>query len=155
VLSLRSVVGVVAHDISAALPKLEVTGVGSVRLPLQADQAKQIRDVCERAPFGHGTKTKRNTAVRNSWQLEPEKFERSTGTHAELTWSGQVAKLAAQAARDLGVPEVCAPPFPAMRNSDRNFKCGPWSDVRGNRTSNLQTLTQKSLQRADIRSDGS
>jgi hypothetical protein len=45
-----------------------------VSLPLAEAQAQQIKARCSLAPFGRRERTLYDTAVRNSWQLEPDQF---------------------------------------------------------------------------------
>ena len=53
---------------------LEVDGLGAIQLPLQRGKAKELLSVCQIAPYGKGTKTLVNTKVRNTFELDPEKF---------------------------------------------------------------------------------
>lgn len=64
----------VAGSVQAALPGLEVAGLGPIGLPLNAQQAKELKAVCEQAPYGKGEKTIVDTAVRRVWALDPDKF---------------------------------------------------------------------------------
>jgi hypothetical protein len=58
----------------AVLPGLEVKGLGPVGLPLTAKQAKELKQLCEQAPYGKGEKTVVDTSVRKVWRLKPERF---------------------------------------------------------------------------------
>ncbi|EPQ26340.1 uncharacterized protein PFL1_06945 [Pseudozyma flocculosa PF-1] len=56
-------------------PELSIDGYGPVSLPLiDAKDAHRLAQVCQQAPFGRGTDTLVDTAVRKTWQLDPEKF---------------------------------------------------------------------------------
>jgi hypothetical protein len=66
-------------------PDLHVNGVGNIDLPLRKAQAEEIAHQCERAPYGHGERTKRSKTVRDSWQLAPDNFDiRKAGWDAAL-----------------------------------------------------------------------
>lgn len=51
-------------------PRLEVEGVGLIALPLLAGQAEQIVGMAEQAPYGRGSETLVDTAVRRTWQVD-------------------------------------------------------------------------------------
>ena len=62
---------------SMPLPGLAIPGALTdtvLGLPLCEWQAKQVKDMCTLAPYGKGTKTIVDTAVRNTWQLNPDQF---------------------------------------------------------------------------------
>ncbi|KAK4150553.1 hypothetical protein C8A00DRAFT_36858 [Chaetomidium leptoderma] len=54
---------------------LFVHGVGDIKLPLQEDQARQLIAQSRQAPFGKGSETIVDTAVRNTWELDASQFE--------------------------------------------------------------------------------
>src|SRR5262247_4906111 len=56
-------------------PRLEVTGVGPIALPLLPVQAQQLMAVAERAPYGRGEATFVDTEVRRTWQIAPERVQ--------------------------------------------------------------------------------
>ena len=56
-------------------PGLFVQDVGLVGLPLSQPVAEAIARASHRAPFGQGTETVVDTAVRNIWELNPSQFE--------------------------------------------------------------------------------
>jgi len=62
-------------SVSPTLPGLTITDIGTIALPLSVAQAKQIKKVCEQAPYGKGEKTVIDTKVRKVWQLMPDRFE--------------------------------------------------------------------------------
>lgn len=43
-------------------------------LPLPADQARALQQLCQPAPYGRGADTVWDPAVRSTWQLEPDKL---------------------------------------------------------------------------------
>lgn len=63
--------------IELCLPGLVVDGVGLVSVPLSEDVAVKLKAVCVRAPFGRGESTLHDPAVRDTWQLSPDKFRLS------------------------------------------------------------------------------
>ena len=56
------------------IPGLTVDGTGMIGLPLGDDQASQLIEVCEQAPYGKGAETLVDTDVRRVWQLGTEQF---------------------------------------------------------------------------------
>jgi hypothetical protein len=56
-----------AHGIA-----LEVAGVGPVRLPLRAPQARKLIAVARPASFGLGEDTLSDSSVRDTWQISPD-----------------------------------------------------------------------------------
>lgn len=62
-------------SVELPMPVLRVDGVeGVVGLPLGRASAKEIIEKCSQAPYGRGEETIVDTAVRNTWQLDPSKF---------------------------------------------------------------------------------
>ncbi|KAK3299688.1 uncharacterized protein B0H64DRAFT_355933 [Chaetomium fimeti] len=53
---------------------LYVDGVGSIGVPLQEEQARQLISQCRQAPFGKGSETIVDTSVRNTWELDASQF---------------------------------------------------------------------------------
>jgi predicted 2-oxoglutarate/Fe(II)-dependent dioxygenase YbiX len=51
-------------------PRLEVERVGTIALPLLPAQAEALIAVAEQAPYGRGTETLVDTAVRRTWQID-------------------------------------------------------------------------------------
>jgi hypothetical protein len=60
---------------AAVLPGLEVRGVGPIGFPLTAQQAQEVKEHCEQAPYGKGEETLVDTSVRRVWQLTPDRFD--------------------------------------------------------------------------------
>jgi hypothetical protein len=78
--------------------KLEVQGLGHVKLPLKRTQAKALIDLCELAPYGKGTRTLVDKRVRKAFELGPEKF------HLSDEWNDAVAGATRLVAEQLGLP---------------------------------------------------
>jgi hypothetical protein len=64
----------VSGSAPAVLPGLEVEGLGPVGLPLTARHARELKGLCEQAPYGKGEETVVDTSVRRVWRLKPERF---------------------------------------------------------------------------------
>ena len=92
-------------EVSLGRPELHVHGVGDIEWPLSGEQIEALAQVCEIAPYGHGTATKHNKKVRNSWQLAPEKFELGD-QQQRAKWDLKVQQLAHHACRVLGLAQV-------------------------------------------------
>jgi hypothetical protein len=58
----------------APMPGLTIEGLGQISLPLYPADAKRIIEASSPAPFGHGEKTVYDKAVRDTWEIEPEKI---------------------------------------------------------------------------------
>jgi hypothetical protein len=69
-----------AHKLGEIFPGLVVEDVGSIDLPLQEAQAKQMIAKARQAPYGKGSETIVDTSVRNTWELDPGQF-RLTDPH--------------------------------------------------------------------------
>lgn len=82
------------------IPRLDVSGVGPVALPLLPTQAEQLIAVADRAPYGRGGETLVDTAVRQTWQIGADRI-RIEGK----TWAKTLQVIVAQAAAGLGVTE--------------------------------------------------
>lgn len=79
-------------------PRLEVSGIGPIALPLLPAQAEQIIAIAEHAPYGRGTDTLVDTEVRRTWQLGAEAV-RISGE----AWQRDLGAMVARAAAGLGV----------------------------------------------------
>jgi predicted 2-oxoglutarate/Fe(II)-dependent dioxygenase YbiX len=79
-------------------PRLEVTGVGPIALPLLPVQAQQLIAVAAPAPYGRGDATLIDPAVRRTWQIAPERVQIG-GRH----WEQTLADIVTQATAGLGV----------------------------------------------------
>ena len=59
------------HALARAPPAgLFVDGIGSVDLPLGEGDAQRLIDKARQAPFGRGSETVIDTAIRNTWELD-------------------------------------------------------------------------------------
>uniref|UniRef100_A0A0L0NGR3 Prolyl 4-hydroxylase alpha subunit Fe(2+) 2OG dioxygenase domain-containing protein n=1 Tax=Tolypocladium ophioglossoides (strain CBS 100239) TaxID=1163406 RepID=A0A0L0NGR3_TOLOC len=77
---------------------LFVEGVGDIAMPLGEAQARQLMAKARQAPYGKGSDTIVDTAVRNTWELDAEHF-----TFRDPAWPGYVRALCARVAQDLGI----------------------------------------------------
>jgi predicted 2-oxoglutarate/Fe(II)-dependent dioxygenase YbiX len=84
-------------------PRIEVEGVGPIALPLLPVQAEQLAAAAERAPYGRGSETVVDTAVRRTWQIEPARVH-IAGKH----WGKTLDDIVTRAAEGLGVSEPVA-----------------------------------------------
>jgi hypothetical protein len=55
-------------------PGIEVNGVGELAFPLSPAQAKELAAAAEAAPYGKGTKTVFDEAVRKCWQIDAKQL---------------------------------------------------------------------------------
>lgn len=84
-----------------ALPRdlgISVDGVGAISLPLGESHARHIISKARRAPYGKGSDTIVDTAVRNTWELDPAQFT--------ITWSGwpsYLKKICNVVAQQMGI----------------------------------------------------
>jgi len=83
-----------------AIPLLEVDGLGPVTFPVLPAQAASLIGVAERAPYGRGPDTLVDPAVRNSWQIGPDRIR-----IAGCRWARTLAAVVARAAEGLGVTD--------------------------------------------------
>ena len=79
-------------------PHLEVEGVGPVALPLLPYQAEQLAAVAEAAPYGRGTETLVDPAVRRTWQIDARRVRLS----GQL-WEAVLDEMVARVTEGLGV----------------------------------------------------
>lgn len=79
-------------------PRLEVKGIGAVKLPLKRAKAKALVDLCQVAPFGKGTRTLVDKRVRKAFELGPKKFRLGDD------WNAAVAGATQLIAEQLGLP---------------------------------------------------
>lgn len=77
---------------------ISVNGVGEIALPLGESQARQIIAQAHQAPYGKGSDTIVDTAVRNTWELDPSQFD--IGSPG---WAGLVQQLCQHVAASLGI----------------------------------------------------
>jgi hypothetical protein len=81
-----------------ANPGLDVDGLGPIALPLKRGMAKSLIACCHVAPYGQGTRTVIDLDVRNTHELNPEKFRLSEA------WNTAIAAATRSAAAELGLP---------------------------------------------------
>ncbi|KJK80992.1 hypothetical protein H634G_03525 [Metarhizium anisopliae BRIP 53293] len=77
---------------------LFVDDVGDITMPLSEVQARQLIAKARQAPYGKGSATIVDTAVRNTWELDSGQF-RFQSPH----WPGFMRHLCAQVALNLGI----------------------------------------------------
>lgn len=79
--------------------RLEVDGVGQVRLPVRSAQAKKLCMVARPAHFGHGEETILDPAVRDTWEISP-----GLVSLGGPSWAPALEGALAELADELGVP---------------------------------------------------
>ncbi|KAG6001850.1 hypothetical protein E4U21_003778 [Claviceps maximensis] len=77
---------------------LFVDDVGDITLPLSEFQARQMIAKARQAPYGKGSATVVDTAVRNTWELDAEQF-----TLRNPAWPAFLRRVCARVALDLGI----------------------------------------------------
>jgi hypothetical protein len=77
---------------------IEVTGIGPLRLPVSAAQAKQLRLVARPAKFGRGEQTVLDRRVRDTWEVP-----RSRVKIDKRRWNQALRPLLADIGSDLGL----------------------------------------------------
>lgn len=90
----------IGGDRPMTMPGLEVEGLGAVRLPLGKAQARKLIKLCRQAPYGKGTETVVDTAVRRVWELDPKRFRLTNPK-----WDDLVASIVAGIQQDLGLED--------------------------------------------------
>jgi hypothetical protein len=85
-------------SLPADVLRLEVEGVGPIRLPVKPTQAKKLCAVASHAKFGHRDETILDPAVRDTWEISPDLVS--------LDVPGLDAALA-ELADELGIPAGC------------------------------------------------
>lgn len=81
------------HDLG-----ISVDGVDVISLPLSKSNARHIISKARQAPYGKGRDTIVDTAVRNTWELDPAQFT--------ITWSGwpnYLKKICNVVAQQMGI----------------------------------------------------
>ncbi|OHE96456.1 2OG-Fe(II)oxygenase superfamily protein [Colletotrichum orchidophilum] len=92
------------HPLAHVNPGLFVHHVGTVglphlpHLPLPEGEVRRMIEVAVHAPFGKGSETIVDTAVRNTWELEPGQFELRNPR-----WAADLQNICSVVAADLGV----------------------------------------------------
>ena len=67
--------GVLSYDELECFPNIEISEFGILPLPLNRLTFDCIKPLCSQSPYGSGEETLVDVTVRNSFQLEPKKFE--------------------------------------------------------------------------------
>lgn len=81
------------HGIELCLPGLVVDGIGMLSVPLSEEAAVRLKAACSRAPFGRGESTLYDPAVRDTWQLAPDRFRLSNPAWDERFLPALVARV--------------------------------------------------------------
>ncbi|KAM0324713.1 hypothetical protein ACHAPQ_008270 [Fusarium lateritium] len=84
-----------------ALPRdvgISVEGVGAISLPLGESCARKIISKARQAPYGKGSDTIVDTAVRNTWELDPAQF-----TIGWSGWPSYLKKICNVVAQQMGI----------------------------------------------------
>ncbi|MBL8470448.1 MAG: 2OG-Fe(II) oxygenase [Rhodocyclaceae bacterium] len=82
------------------MPSVEIDGVGPLAFPVLPQQAKQLQEVAEPAPYGQGAHTLVDTAVRRTWQIAAERV-RLGGKY----WPRDLDAIVQRCAQGLGVAD--------------------------------------------------
>jgi len=90
----------VRGSVSSGIPGLTIPEIGAVKLPLSVARAKQIKKLCEQAPYGKGEETVVDTKVRRVWRLLPNRFEL---THPE--WNEFLERTLTTVRDELGLQD--------------------------------------------------
>ncbi|MCY2965221.1 MAG: 2OG-Fe(II) oxygenase [Planctomycetota bacterium] len=88
----------VQGTVPLVLPGLQISGMGSVGLPLTAAEAGRLKKHCVQAPYGKGEETLVDTKVRRVWKLSPDRFELTNPG-----WNDTLAAISAAVATGLGL----------------------------------------------------
>ncbi|GKZ37662.1 hypothetical protein AbraIFM66950_009311 [Aspergillus brasiliensis] len=100
-------------SVGLAMPGLDVPGVGNIRLPISADDAKAITQCCDRSRSA-------DESVRRTWQLDPGQFSLQNPN-----WQQQISALVVQAMARLGLTahsdEVTAELYKLLINEEGAF----------------------------------
>ncbi len=89
------------------LPEIGVKGVGELAFPLPKAQVQALIAVAEPAPYGKGTETVRDDAVRKCWQIDAKSLELNS-----KPWKRFLEKAVDRVKADLGIEsQVSALPY--------------------------------------------
>lgn len=83
---------------SFVLPGISIDPIGTVRLPLSEEDARSLVQVSHRAPFGKGTETVIDEAVRNTWEIDAGKIQ-----FLNKGWQCCLDRTVEHVAKELGV----------------------------------------------------
>jgi len=90
---------------STPLPVLYIQGIGVIGFPLSDSNAKLIESAATQAPFGKGTETVVDTTVRDTFEINPDKF-----SFKNPDWPGFLQEVIKKVADGLGLPPHLPPP---------------------------------------------
>ncbi|KAI9625870.1 hypothetical protein H4Q26_016118 [Puccinia striiformis f. sp. tritici PST-130] len=77
---------------------LVVDGVGEVPMPMGTEQVRQLIAKSHQAPFGRGSETLVDVAVRNTWQVNGDQLR-----FLDPAWQGYLVDLSKRVATSLGI----------------------------------------------------
>ncbi len=86
-------------SVPADLLRVEVSGVGPVRLPLRAPLTKKLIAVARPAKFGRGEETLADASVRDTWELTPDQV-----TLGGTGWTALLDRALEHFRDELGLP---------------------------------------------------
>jgi hypothetical protein len=84
---------------STPLPGLHIDGIGVIGFPLSERDAKLIEAAATQAPFGKGTETVVDTTVRDTFEINPDKF-----SFKNPAWTEFLQTVTKKVADGLGLP---------------------------------------------------
>lgn len=83
-----------------AMPGLHIEGYGELPLPLTSANAKQLIATAQKASFGKGSKTVKDTNVRSAWEIDASKIE-----FKNKAWDKKLSKIISKVKDNLGIEE--------------------------------------------------
>lgn len=81
---------------------VEVRGVGPLRLPVTADQARQLRAISRPARYGQGERTLVDPRVRDTWEIPKSRVKID-----RRRWNKTLGPVLDRLRADLGIPAGC------------------------------------------------
>ena len=81
------------------MPRIAVAGVGVLSFPVPDTQVQALIAAAERAPYGRGTDTLVDTAVRDCWQIDAARVQVAGGA-----WPATFEQILAAVGAGLGCP---------------------------------------------------
>jgi hypothetical protein len=93
---------VARHATDASDLRIDVRGVGPLRLPVSSRQAKQLCSVARPARFGRGEETVRDAHVRDTWVVPKSRVKIDT-----RRWNRTLLPVLGRLRDELGLPEGC------------------------------------------------
>jgi hypothetical protein len=93
---------VARHSTDASDLRIDVRGVGPLRLPVSSRQAKQLCSVARPARFGRGEETVRDAHVRDTWVVPKSRVKIDT-----RRWNRTLLPVLGRLRDELGLPEGC------------------------------------------------